>query len=56
MTFLPNVNPLHIFEPRYVQLLQDAMDDRRIIAMPMLDPSSGDQSINPAWCQQLGLG
>ena len=57
MTFLPNtLIRLHIFEPRYVQLLQDAMDDRRIIAMPMLDPSSGDQSDKPSLVPTAGFG
>jgi len=32
------VQPLHIFEPRYRQLLADALDDDRLMAMALLQP------------------
>jgi Lon protease-like protein len=32
------VQPLHIFEPRYRQLLADALDDDRLMAMALLRP------------------
>jgi Lon protease-like protein len=45
---LPNVvlfprviQPLHIFEPRYKQMVEDALDDNGLIAMCLLHPSGG---------------
>lgn len=45
---LPNVvlfprviQPLHIFEPRYKQMVEDALDDNGLIALCLLQPSSG---------------
>lgn len=32
------VQPLHIFESRYVEMFQDAIDDDRLIAMSLLQP------------------
>ena len=31
------VQPLHVFEPRYVDLLHDALEDDRLIAMSLLE-------------------
>ncbi len=39
LVLFPNVvQPLHIFEPRYVDLLHDALEDDRLIAMSLLEP------------------
>lgn len=45
---LPNVvlfprviQPLHIFEPRYKQMVEDALKDNRLIALCLLQPSGG---------------
>jgi Lon protease-like protein len=32
------IQPLHIFEPRYRQMLADALDDDRLLAMALLKP------------------
>jgi ATP-dependent Lon protease len=32
------IQPLHVFEPRYVELLEDALQDDRLIAMALLQP------------------
>jgi Lon protease-like protein len=32
------IQPLHIFEPRYRQLLADALDDDRVLGMALLQP------------------
>jgi uncharacterized protein len=31
------IQPLHVFEPRYVEMLQEALQDDRLIAMALLD-------------------
>ena len=39
LVLFPHVaQPLHIFEPRYRQLMTDALDDDRMIAMALLQP------------------
>ncbi|NBT61705.1 MAG: hypothetical protein EBT02_08000 [Planctomycetia bacterium] len=45
---LPNVvlfprviQPLHIFEPRYKQMVEDALEDNRLIALCLLQPTAG---------------
>ncbi len=45
---LPNVvlfprviQPLHIFEPRYKQMVEDALEDNRLIALCLLQPIAG---------------
>lgn len=39
MVFFPHVvQPLHIFEPRYCEMLQDALAGDRLIAMVLLEP------------------
>ncbi len=52
---LPNVvlfprviQPLHIFEPRYKQMVEDALDDNGLIAMCLLRPSAGYGANNVA--------
>lgn len=39
LVFFPHVLlPLHIFEPRYCDMLEDALADDRLVAMAVLDP------------------
>ncbi len=52
---LPNVvlfprviQPLHIFEPRYKQMVEDALDDNGLIALCLLRPSAGYGANNVA--------
>ena len=52
---LPNVvlfprviQPLHIFEPRYKQMVKDALDDNGLIALCLLRPSAGYGANNVA--------
>lgn len=52
---LPNVvlfprviQPLHIFEPRYKQMVEDALDDNGLIALCLLGPSAGYGANNVA--------
>jgi len=52
---LPNVvlfprviQPLHIFEPRYKQMVEDALDENGLIAMCLLRPSAGYGATNVA--------
>jgi len=52
---LPNVvlfprviQPLHIFEPRYKQMIEDALDDNGLIALCLLRPSAGYGANNVA--------
>ena len=57
MTLLPNtLIRLHIFEPRYVQMLKDSMDSSRIIAMPMVDPGSKSDNTPPDLIPTAGFG
>ena len=57
MTLLPNtLIRLHIFEPRYVQMLEDALENKRIIAMPMLDPKSSPSESQPSLVPTAGFG
>lgn len=36
------IQPLHVFEPRYVELLRDAIEGDRLIAMALLEPGWED--------------
>jgi Lon protease-like protein len=36
------IQPLHIFEPRYRQLMEDALDDDRLMALALLKPGWED--------------
>src|SRR5213080_2405252 len=39
LVLFPHVGqPLHVFEPRYRQLMADALDDDRLIALALLRP------------------
>ena len=43
LVLFPHVmQPLHIFEPRYVDLFRDALEDDRLIAMALLNPGWED--------------
>ena len=43
VVFFPNtLLPLHIFEPRYREMLRDALDSEKIIAMALLKPGWDD--------------
>ncbi|HEX3725489.1 MAG TPA: LON peptidase substrate-binding domain-containing protein, partial [Pirellulales bacterium] len=49
------VQPLHIFEPRYVELLRDALEGDRMITMALLDRGwetnyEGRPAIAPVAC------
>nr|WP_044181747.1 LON peptidase substrate-binding domain-containing protein [Pirellula staleyi] len=49
------VQPLHIFEPRYVDLLTEALETDRLIAMVLLEPGwerdyGGRPAISPVAC------
>ncbi|MSR49885.1 MAG: hypothetical protein EXS07_07530 [Gemmataceae bacterium] len=54
---LPNVvlfprviQPLHIFEPRYKQMVEDALEDNRLIALCLLQPTAGlGGSVSPIY-------
>jgi len=37
------VQPLHIFEPRYRQMVADALDGNRLIAMALISPGNSEQ-------------
>jgi Lon protease-like protein len=44
LVLFPNVvQPLHIFEPRYRQLMADALAGDRLIGLGLLDPTAGIQ-------------
>ena len=42
------IQPLHIFEPRYKQMVEDALDDNGLIALCLLRPSAGYGANNVA--------
>jgi uncharacterized protein len=49
------VQPLHIFEPRYRQMMADALDDDRLLAMTLLRPGweedyEGRPPVHPVAC------
>jgi Lon protease-like protein len=49
--------PLHIFEPRYRQMVADALDDDRLIALALLRPGwEKDYLERPAICPVVCLG
>jgi Lon protease-like protein len=51
------IQPLHIFEPRYVEMLEDAVADDRLIAMSLLEPGwEADYDGRPAVAQVACLG
>jgi uncharacterized protein len=51
------IQPLHIFERRYVAMFQDALDDDRLIAMSLLEPGwEGDYEGRPPVARVACLG
>lgn len=58
LVMFPHVmQPLHIFEPRYRELLNEALDSDGLIAMSMLAPGwEGDYEGRPALLPQVCLG
>jgi len=56
LVLFPHVmQPLHVFEPRYRDLLEDALGDDRLIAMAMLEPGwendyEGRPPLHPVAC------
>ena len=58
LVMFPHVmQPLHVFEPRYRALLEDALDDDRLIAMAVLAPGwETDYEGRPEVCPVACLG
>lgn len=58
MVFFPNtLLPLHIFEPRYRQMLEDSINNEKIIAMVLLKPGwENDYYGNPEIFSIAGMG
>ncbi len=51
------IQPLHIFEPRYRQLIEDALKDDRLIGMALLKPGyEADYDNNPPLYPVICLG
>jgi uncharacterized protein len=51
------VQPLHIFEPRYCQMLEDALATDQLIAMALLQPNwEALYSLKPAIAQTVCIG
>lgn len=51
------IQPLHVFEPRYVEMFKDAMEDDRLIAMSLLDAGwEGDYDARPPVAPVACLG
>lgn len=58
VVFFPNtLLPLHIFEPRYKQMVNDVIDTEKIIGMALLKPGWGDDYYgNPEIFDTVGMG
>ena len=58
VVFFPNtLLPLHIFEPRYKQMVNDVIDTEKIIGMALLKPGWGDNYYgNPEIYDTVGMG
>ncbi len=58
VVFFPNtLLPLHIFEPRYKQMIKDVIDSERIIGMALLKPGwESNYYGNPEVYDVLGMG
>jgi Lon protease-like protein len=51
------IQPLHLFEPRYVEMFHDAVEDDRLIAMSLLEPGwEGDYEGRPPVAPVACLG
>jgi Lon protease-like protein len=58
-TLFPNQGlPLHVFEPRYRQLMRDALEADRVVGIPQLRPgfTPEDYAASPALYPLLGVG
>ena len=47
---------LHVFEPRYVQLLEDCLEGNRFMAIPRLSPGWEEHPPPPRICPVAGVG
>jgi len=58
VVFFPNtLLPLHIFEPRYKQMVNDVINTEKIIGMALLKPGWGDNYYgNPEIFDTVGMG
>lgn len=58
VVFFPNtLLPLHIFEPRYKEMVHDAMNNEKIIGMALLKPGwESDYYKNPEVYDVIGMG
>lgn len=58
VVFFPNtLLPLHIFEPRYKQMINDVIDKEKIIGMALFKPGWGDDYYgNPDVFETVGMG
>lgn len=58
VVFFPNtLLPLHIFEPRYKEMVNNALNDEKIIGMALLRPGwEKDYYGNPAVYDVIGMG
>lgn len=58
LVLFPHImQPLHVFEPRYRELLEDAVTDDRLVAMALLRPGwEGDYEGRPALYPDACLG
>ena len=58
MVFIPyTILPLHVFEPRYRGLVDDAMQANRYLAVPRLQPGwENNYEASPAVFQVAGFG
>ena len=56
LVLFPHVmQPLHVFEPRYRSLLEDALASDRLITMALLDPGLGKRLRGPPAAMYHGL-
>ena len=48
LVMFPSVlQPLHVFEPRYREMMQDALDDDNLLTMALLKPTTQVEAIEP---------
>lgn len=57
MVFFPNtLLPLYIFEPRYKQMVNDVMENERIIGMALMKPETENQERTHGFFDIVGMG
>lgn len=58
MVFFPHTTiPLHVFEPRYVALIEHCLENEWPVALPMIKPGQEDDHLgNPAVVEVCGVG